>query len=408
MTKDRLYGADFMRAVACLTVLFHHLAQRMNWDINAGPVLNGFRSFAQMGTYGVAIFFVLSGFLLARPFWLAHDQREPMPNLRVYAMRRAARILPGFWLALAVTFVLSIALFGAVLDSQLVLRFVSGALLLADWHWVTFFPVEVNGPLWSISFEATSYVLLPLGFAVVFLSGALLAGWRARLAWVGIIGIVLVGHWLFLTYYPIDNIRRSWEYGLMGGAKWWMPRYNPIGFFAMFAMGALAAGLQVSWARRRHWAFDLAGIAGMAAAVYVVLGHIYSRVDSSGFGWLEIPYGFPWFQLSIALVLATLPASVVVGRLLDNPVTRYIATISFGIYVWHYLVMELVRLYWVPDFYYRGVSDMTLFVVICGVVSLVTLAIAHLSWHLVEKPAIDWARRQEGTGRARLSPQAAE
>ena len=126
-------------------------------------------------------------------------------------------------------------------------------------------------------------------------------------------------------------------------AKWWMPRYNPIGFFAMFAMGALAAGLQVSWARRRHWAFDLAGVAGMAAAVYVVLGHIYSRVDSSGFGWLEIPYGFPWFQLSIALVLATLPASVVVGRLLDNPVTRYIATISFGIYVWHYLVMELVR-----------------------------------------------------------------
>ena len=88
--------------------------------------------------------------------------------------------------------------------------------------------------------------------------------------------------------------------------------------------------------------------------------------------------------------------------------TRYIATISFGIYVWHYLVMELVRLYWVPDFYYRGVSDMTLFVVICGVVSLVTLAIAHLSWHLVEKPAIHWARRQEGTGRARLSPQAAE
>ncbi len=408
MVQDRLYGADFMRAVACLTVLFHHLAQRMNWDVDAGPLLNGFRSFAQMGTYGVAIFFVLSGFLLARPFWLALDKGAPMPDLRIYAMRRAARILPGFWLALTVTFALSIALFGAVLDGQLVLRFVAGALLLADWHWITFFPVEVNGPLWSISFEATSYVLLPLGFAALFLLASLLTGWRARLAWVGIIGLVLVGHWLFLTSYPIDNIRRSWEYGLMGGAKWWMPRYNPIGFFAMFAMGALAAGLQVSWSRYRHGLFDLAGLAALAIAVYVVLGHIYSRADSSGFGWLEIPYGFPWFQLSVALALSTLPGSVIVGRLLDNPVMRYIATISFGIYVWHYLVMELVRLYWVPDFYYRGVSDMTLFVAICCVVSLVTLAIAHLSWHLVERPAIDWARRWETAGRPRLAPQAAE
>ena len=95
MTENRLLGADFVRATACLTVLFHHLAQRMSWQEDLG-FIEWFRLFAQMGTFGVAMFFVLSGFLLSRPFWQALDAKGPMPSLRVYAMRRAARILPGY------------------------------------------------------------------------------------------------------------------------------------------------------------------------------------------------------------------------------------------------------------------------------------------------------------------------
>ena len=104
MTENRLLGADFARAAACLIVLFHHLAQRLSGG-EILPALQVFRTFANNGTFGVGIFFVLSGFLLARPFWQALDKRQPMPSLRIYAMRRAARILPGFWLALTVTFV---------------------------------------------------------------------------------------------------------------------------------------------------------------------------------------------------------------------------------------------------------------------------------------------------------------
>src|SRR6186713_1297834 len=99
MTDSRLLGADFVRAAACLTVLFHHLAQRMSWDAKLG-FMEWFRVFANMGTFGVAMFFVLSGFLLARPFWQALDSGDLLPSLRIYALRRAARIVPGFWLAL--------------------------------------------------------------------------------------------------------------------------------------------------------------------------------------------------------------------------------------------------------------------------------------------------------------------
>lgn len=409
MTHNRLLGADFVRAAACLTVLFHHLAQRMSWDANMGPPLEAFRVFVQMGTFGVAMFFVLSGFLLARPFWQALDKGEAMPSLRVYAMRRAARILPGFWLALTVTFILSVMVFGARLDGQLVLRFLSGLFLVADWHWITLFPVEVNGPLWSISFEATSYVLLPACLAGLLLTRNVTGKvWQTRLLWLLAVGAALLAHWLFTRYFPTNSIRRGWDYGLMGGAKLWMPRYNPFGFFAMFAIGALAAGVQVLWAGRKHWIFDALSLAAIASSIWVIAGHLGSRADPSGYGVLGVPYNFPWFQLSIAAVLATTPSSVLVGKLLDNPVTRYFATISFGIYVWHYVVLELVRRYWAPDIDHGSMSDPIKFVVVCSVVTLITVVVSHLSFHLLENPVIQWARGREkkSTETATLSPAA--
>ncbi|MDO8360610.1 MAG: acyltransferase family protein, partial [Devosia sp.] len=109
MSDSRLAGADFVRATACLMVVAHHVAQRVmpevlpHWGATTAASV-------MMGAFGVGAFFVLSGYLLARPFWTALDRGEAMPSLRTYALRRAARILPGFWLALTVTFVLSFTL----------------------------------------------------------------------------------------------------------------------------------------------------------------------------------------------------------------------------------------------------------------------------------------------------------
>jgi peptidoglycan/LPS O-acetylase OafA/YrhL len=408
MTDNRLLGADFIRAAACLTVLFHHLAQRMKWGEDLG-FIEWFRVFANMGTFGVAMFFVLSGFLLARPFWLALDKGEPMPSLRVYAMRRAARILPGFWLALTVTFILTVTVFSVKLDGQLVLRYLAGFLLVADWHWITLFPVEINGPLWSISFEATSYVLLPLCLAGLFFARETTGtGWGSRMLWLFAILLALGAHWLFVTYYPIDNIRRGWDYGLLGGAKWWMPRYNPFGFFAMFAIGALAAGVQVRLAGIRHWGFDLLSLAGMGLGIWVIADLLASKVDPSGFGLLGVPYSFPWFQLCVALVLAATPSSVLLGRLLDNPVTRYIATISFGIYVWHYVVLELARIWWAPDIDHGSMADPVRLLIVGGAITLTSAIVAHLSFQFIENPIIRWARGRERSNvtAATLSPAA--
>ena len=391
---SRLLGADFMRASACAVVLFHHLAQRVDFrsELGGNSLLQVFNS---VGGFGVGMFFVLSGFLLARPFWQALDDGRPLPSLRTYALRRTARIVPGFWLALTVTFIFSITVFGFAADGWLWLRYLSGVLLVSDWHWTTLFPVEINGPLWSIGFEVTSYVLLPLCFWAVFaVCSGRLTGWPARLLWLWVIGAALVAHWLFYTGVDVDPALKGWRYGLQGGAKTWMPWFNPFGFFAMFATGALAGGLQVLLARFRTAVFDIMALAAMLAAGGIVWN---DGIAGGGefYGWMKVPYEFPLFHMLVGLALAVTPSSVLLGRILDNRVAIYLAQISFGVYVWHYLVLELVRVFWVPDIDHGAMSDPTEFLITSGVIIAITMAIATLSYRWMEAPIIVWARRFE-------------
>lgn len=391
MTSNRLLGADFLRAAACVMVLMHHLAFRM--DMRQVPeVFVPVMQFLVMGSFGVAIFFMLSGFLLARPFWVALDRGERMPSLRTFVLRRAARILPGFWLALAVSFVLGLTVSGLQLDGERMVRVVAGFFLVSDWHWVTLFPVDNNGPLWSIGFEVTSYILLPFCLAVLFATK--LHGWPARVVWIGVIGLVLVVHWMVVQWAPIDEVERGWDYGLVGGAKAWMPRFNPIGFFAIFALGALAAGVQVQLARHRHWIFDLAGTASLIAACWVVAAHIGGL--NEGFGWLGVPYGFPWMPLAIGVALATLPSSVLVGRLLDNRVSRFIGEISFGIYIWHFLIIGLMARLLPPSFRTDGPDGWTIWLWSSAGAIVTSFIVAMVSYRFLERPVVQWARGLEG------------
>ena len=59
--------------------------------------------YAQRLEVGVAIFFVISGFVLYRPFVAARLDGRPLPLLGRFAGRRALRIVPAYWLALTVS-----------------------------------------------------------------------------------------------------------------------------------------------------------------------------------------------------------------------------------------------------------------------------------------------------------------
>ncbi|NKM68023.1 acyltransferase family protein [Rhizobium laguerreae] len=400
--QERLAGADFLRVAACLLVLAHHFALRL--DMHRIPdELGQAANILRFGNFGVAVFFVLSGFLLAHPFWRALDAGSDMPSLRHYTIRRMARIAPGFWFAATIGFALSLTLLALPLTPELVLRYVSGLLFMSQWHWRTFFPVEADGPLWSIPFEVTSYVLLPGCFLLLFrLPFLRQRPLLARFAWLCVITSVLLAHLLILTVFPLDDIERGWQYGLQGGAKEWMPRYNPIGFFAVFALGALAAGVEVMLPRRRSSWFDAAALLGLAIAAYRLV--ISPGGSSEAYGWLEIPYGFPVFPLAVATALVSLSHSQHLGRLLDNAPVRYIAKISFGIYIWQEIILLLIQRLDRGSFGFSSENVVTGWLQSCGLAAALILLIASLSYHLLERPAIHFGNRLTSRQPNRATP----
>jgi peptidoglycan/LPS O-acetylase OafA/YrhL len=303
-----------------------------------------------------------------------------------------------------VTFILTLTVFGIGFTPQLLLRYLSGVFLVADWHWVTFFPVEVNGPLWSISFEVTSYLLLPLGFLALFgTPGRIGQGWRTRVLWLAIIAAALLAQLAFMRLVHPGSLRRGWDYGLMGGAKFWMPNFNPFGFFAMFAIGALAAGVQARISALRHALWDVVALTSLVAIGWM-LALQTSASGTESYGLFGIPHAFPWFQLGIGLALAALPSTVMVGHLLDNAAVRYVARISFGVYVWHYVVLELVRLWIAPDIDHGQMQDPLRMAWVSGLIVAISFGIADLSYRSVEAPIIAWARGLERRPAASASP----
>src|SRR3954453_12575172 len=76
---------DSLRAVAAGLVVFHHVLN------NGSPAPTAVREGSQLG---VAIFFVLSGFLLYRPFANARLRGAGVPSVRAYFRRRALRVFP--------------------------------------------------------------------------------------------------------------------------------------------------------------------------------------------------------------------------------------------------------------------------------------------------------------------------
>ena len=88
---------DSLRGLAALAIVLTHvgLGSGANYNAAYGALL------ARLDI-GVTLFFVLSGFLLYRPFVAARIEDRPALRLRDYARRRVLRIVPAYWLALTV------------------------------------------------------------------------------------------------------------------------------------------------------------------------------------------------------------------------------------------------------------------------------------------------------------------
>ncbi|GLW08798.1 hypothetical protein Misp01_39280 [Microtetraspora sp. NBRC 13810] len=344
----RLAGLDGVRGIAALFVVLHHcwLMSFPGFPSGAGPAWLAWLGY---GHFAVAVFIVLSGFSLA-----AGPARRGMRlgGLRAFARRRAWRILPPYWAALAFSLVIAWTLVPqpgeGVPTARSVVVF---GLLLQD----VFGSPSPNGALWSIAVEAQLYLVFPVLLLVVRRAGAvvMLAAVTAVVTVVGVLAPVVPAAGLLLRFTPQ--------------------------FAALFALGVVAAGVLAAGARWRRVPWHLlAPVAALPPLALIAVRGTEWAVER--FFWLDLAIG-PAVGLLLAGLATGRPAVLV--RLLDSRPVRALGSFSYSLYLTHAPVVVVLSVLVLAP---RIAPGLPLFLATLALAVPVTLLVARVFAGLFEIP----------------------
>lgn len=138
---------DGLRGIAAIMVFFHHVCFTSINPTKWGPGVRLVYNVSQLGSYGVDVFFVLSGFLITS--LLIEDRGDPAYYHNFY-WKRALRILPLY----------AICLLGVLFFIPGIGRYVLlSALFLSNFAQI--FHIASEGPFWTLAIEEQFYLLWP-------------------------------------------------------------------------------------------------------------------------------------------------------------------------------------------------------------------------------------------------------
>jgi peptidoglycan/LPS O-acetylase OafA/YrhL len=328
------------------------------------------------GGFGVTVFFFLSGYLITTLLRI-EQQTTGEVSIRHFYLRRVLRILPPFYLVLALAAGLTLA---RVLPGEL-----HGAALLAQSFHIANYWFIIKGsagapagtvPYWSLAVEEHFYLIFPLLF--VLMGRRLTFPTQAKLLW-GLCGVVLA--WRCLLVFGI-HAPTDWTY--MGSDT----RVDSIIFGCALALG-MNPILETPRGSDRVWKY----VALPAGLVLLFLTFLLRA---------------PWFRETIRYTLqgvALTPVFVAAirfpswgpFRLLNTRPLTFIGALSYTLYLTHQVVIMAL----LDRFPTLGANAL-------GAVALaIAVAIAYAVHVLVEKPCAKLRRRLSG-GRGRRRSRSAE
>lgn len=376
MATTRFPCFDGLRAIAAITVVMVHTS----FQSGVTP-RTGWGPYTSRLEIGVAVFFLISGFLLYRPFAAAHFGGRQAPRWRTFWARRLLRILPAYWLALTIAvYWLHVAGIGHT----------PGSILTYYGFAQIYFPDKALYGLtqaWSLCTEMTFYLMLPL------LAGALARRRREPLSQLRVelwtlAALVAVSFAFRIVMFSIHNRVTQSTTG-------WLP-----GNLDLFALGMLLAVASVWWTHARSgelpwwlahplmpwvsWATAL----GLFVAVSnigipdVPLYHISVGLNLAR----QTLYALFAFFLLLPAVFGPQDRGAIRALLRWRPVVG-LGVVSYGIYLWHQTSIALF-FRWTGDVLFNtSWWELTLYAVAASTAS------ATLSYVLVERPILSLKRR---------------
>jgi peptidoglycan/LPS O-acetylase OafA/YrhL len=374
--REHMTSLDGVRAVAAYGVVATHAGFASGSSLHAGPVA----AVLSRLTFGVTLFFLLSGFLLFQPFVEAALGQAEAPSALRFWWRRLVRIMPAYWLAVLIT-----------------LAWLSTArATAADWLSYLTLSQTYTGHLvnpsttqmWTLAVELSFYAVLPL-LGLMTRQACRMLGTRGALCLLGLL-VVASAAW--------DVAVRA-RYGPASRAMLWLPSY--LDWFALGMLLAVAVRTPVQWAWRRRlgeWA-QYPGTCWIAGALLYWLATSPAAgprdlTPATGWEWFIQHYLFGAAAFFFLLPLVLGDRQRWPDALLGNRVSRWLGEISYAVYLWHLgLLLTIQRWLGWPTF---GGHFLALF----GMAIVASTAVAAVSWHVVERPLL---RHLTGRWRGRVT-----
>lgn len=357
---------DGLRAIAVLAVVTVHVGGE---SLDYGSTLG---RLAMHLNIGVALFFLISGFLLYRPF-IAHRTGGPNPSpIRDYARRRLLRILPAYWLVVFAVIVLPhvSANGGDGLLKQLALVFtLSGSkeTVCADCG---------LSQTWSLGIEATFYAVLPL-YALL---AERIARGRERDQWLRMeLGLLaaLSAATAAAQFIHWDGVPPAWFGGSLLAYTFWFALGMGMALVSVAREGSERPGSPVG--AGALWAAAIALYVGLClwlpdTPFLVETGQIFTAFAT---------FGIICLLVMLPAVIGVAPGGIPARLLAWRPVA-WIGLVSYGIFLWHIAVIRWVN----------AIDRDLDFIPLLAIVVTVTTLIAAVSYYVLERPLLRLKNRR--------------
>jgi peptidoglycan/LPS O-acetylase OafA/YrhL len=333
---------DGLRGLLTLLVLVHHIVGAVLYGLPPAevPGWEPWFVFAQGTAPALPMYFVISGFVIFLP---AARHGGNLGDLGWYATRRIARIVPAYYLNIAFLLLSWPFLFPDT-PSPMASRHGIGLVVghLAFLQTVLFDRTEIgfglNGSVWTLTLEEFFYFTIPFVAVLLF---------RRPLRVLAITFVFSMSFRLGCLYMP--ELAQALSLPVPAS---WLPSHvfhQFPGYAFMFALGSTAAWYYVhryeAWSRedwKRRWmALHVVSLVAIPLLMWRS-GHVRRLVNGIV---PDVTHDVVLAIVFAALMLAAAFGPEAAQKLYTNRFCRFLGDVSYGVYLWHMVLIQLVYRY---------------------------------------------------------------